>query len=106
MPLGIGREIHLRAVGGHRHFGLGFGKGNALTGNLHIRRVGLRFDDQGSQLRIVKRFPPCIFRPLAGRQPGLYVRDGELLIKRCRRIVLRGAGNQKKRKRQAETVKT
>jgi len=30
---------------------------------LHIWRVGLRFDNQGSELRIVEFFPPRIFWP-------------------------------------------
>jgi len=73
---------------------VGFGKGNALTGNLHIWRVGLRFDNQGSELRIVEFFPPRIFWSLTGGQPGGNCRGGDLLFKRCSRIVVRGTGNK------------
>ena len=39
LTFSIGRKINLRAVGRQGCFGLGFGKGNTLTGNLHIGRI-------------------------------------------------------------------
>ena len=87
----IGGKINLRTVSGHCGFGLGFGKRNALAGNLHIRCIAQRFRNQP-----VIRFPPLIFRPVLMIQNRIHRRRSGLRFNGRHRGMFRRTGCQNK----------